>query len=344
MFGTSEPALGSLPPYLVDNVPLIVDSISQKRLREDVINLIGPHNRLHAQEAMRKAEDYIVTSFQDAGWQTQRRPYTVKNVKGNLDYGRFEPTTYPELSGANITALKPGTESTDTLVIEAHYDTIKMSPGADDNIASVAALLELARVLQPYSFKHSVMLAACDMEEIGFIGATQLVKELKAECKVRGAIIFETMAYTSKKPNSQSVPPGFEKIYPSQYKRLKARGFTGEGSLVIYHNNGKPLAVGFSESMAHVAGKDSVMMIRAPGDVPILGQILRVSAFHLIWNFYRADHYPFLKAGIPAIQITDSANFRNPHYHRLTDKPDTLDYDHLVNVVTATALIILHND
>ncbi|MEP0391234.1 MAG: hypothetical protein ABJ205_05785 [Erythrobacter sp.] len=31
--------------------------------------------------------------------------------------------------------------------------------------------------------------------------------------------------------------------------------------------------------------------------------------------------------------ITDSAPFRNPHYHRLTDTPDTLDYRRLALVV-----------
>ena len=182
------------------------------------------------------------------------------------------------------------------------------------------------------------MIATCDMEEIGLIGATQLVKELKAECGLRGAIVFETMAYTSKKPNSQTVPKGFEQIYPNQYKRLKNRGFTGEDTLVIYHNNGKPLAISYGESLAHIAGHDSVMLLRAPGD--ILGGILARLFPYLVRQFYRADHYPFLVAGVPAIQITDSANFRNPNYHKPKDTADTLDYEHLANIVAATAITI----
>jgi hypothetical protein len=39
--------------------------------------------------------------------------------------------------------------------------------------------------------------------------------------------------------------------------------------------------------------------------------------------------------------ITDTANFRNPNYHRPSDTPDTLDFNFVVQVAqvtTATAL------
>jgi hypothetical protein len=45
----------------------------------------------------------------------------------------------------------------------------------------------------------------------------------------------------------------------------------------------------------------------------------------------------FLKAfwqfEYPAIMVTDTALFRNPHYHSATDIPGTLDYDRLGRVV-----------
>ncbi len=103
------------------------------------------------------------------------------------------------------------------------------------------------------------------------------------------------------------------------------------------------MAVDIGESLAHIAGIESVMLIRAPADIPVLGLILRVAFLPMVRHFYRADHYPFLKAMIPAIQITDSANFRNPNYHKITDKPDTLDYEHLAKIVAATALSLFRN-
>jgi Zn-dependent M28 family amino/carboxypeptidase len=51
----------------------------------------------------------------------------------------------------------------------------------------------------------------------------------------------------------------------------------------------------------------------------------------------RSDHAPFWNHGIPALMLTDTANFRNPHYHQSTDLPRTLDYERLATVTAATA-------
>ncbi len=330
----------TLDPALSEKASSILASVNPVRLRQDVVNLTGPRNRLHSPEAMAQADELLLATFRDAGWKTQQRPFNLENVTGILDYSDFKQTVYPRLSGMNITATKPGEEPNYSIVIEAHYDTVQNTPGADDNSASVAALLELARVLSPYSFKHSIILAACDMEELGLIGARQLVKELTGECRLEGAIVFETMAFTSKAPNSQSVPPGFDLLYPSQYQRMKERQWTGEGSIVIYKDFAKTLAVSFGESLAYVAGADSVMLLQDPGELLKAGGVSQhVAAMES--HFYRADHVTFWEANIPAIQITDTADFRNPHYHKATDKSDTLDYEHLAAIVAATAITLL---
>jgi hypothetical protein len=57
----------------------------------------------------------------------------------------------------------------------------------------------------------------------------------------------------------------------------------------------------------------------------------------------RSDHASFWDAGYPAVMLTDTANFRNPHYHRESDIVDTLNFEFLSNViatVTATAIQI----
>jgi Zn-dependent M28 family amino/carboxypeptidase len=58
----------------------------------------------------------------------------------------------------------------------------------------------------------------------------------------------------------------------------------------------------------------------------------------VVRNFSRSDHVPFWRAGLPAIQVTNTANFRNPHYHRRSDLASTLDYQTLRRVLAATAL------
>jgi len=57
----------------------------------------------------------------------------------------------------------------------------------------------------------------------------------------------------------------------------------------------------------------------------------------------RSDHASFWDVDYPAVVLTDTANFRNPHYHRETDTVATLNLEFLSNVaatVTATAIQI----
>ena len=39
----------------------------------------------------------------------------------------------------------------------------------------------------------------------------------------------------------------------------------------------------------------------------------------------RSDHAPFWYQGIGAVLVTDTANLRTPHYHKPSDKPETID-------------------
>ena len=45
-----------------------------------------------------------------------------------------------------------------------------------------------------------------------------------------------------------------------------------------------------------------------------------------------SDHASFWDRGLPALMVTDTSFFRNPHYHRPGDLPETLDYRFLARV------------
>lgn len=45
--------------------------------------------------------------------------------------------------------------------------------------------------------------------------------------------------------------------------------------------------------------------------------------------------------GIPAIMLTDTANYRNPNYHRPTDVPATLNAEFLAGVTKASLGTVL---
>ena len=90
-----------------------------------------------------------------------------------------EPTgpTPAAVEGVNLLALCAGTEpALPVIVLSAHYDHVgirngRMFPGADDNASGVAALLEIARVCVDQPFRHGLVIAALDAEEMGLQGA-----------------------------------------------------------------------------------------------------------------------------------------------------------------------------
>jgi Zn-dependent M28 family amino/carboxypeptidase len=66
--------------------------------------------------------------------------------------------------------------------------------------------------------------------------------------------------------------------------------------------------------------------------LPVIGLKIYLGAERLIPDLSRSDHDPFWRAGIPAVMWTDTSEFRNPNYHRVTDTPETLDYEFLAKV------------
>lgn len=116
-------------------------------------------------------------------------------------------------------------------------------------------MIELARVLGQAQMHRSVVLAAVDHEELGFLGARRLVDQLTAQRRVIDAFVFEMLAYTSSAPGSQALPPGIGLLYPGQVRRIRANGMRGDFTAVLYRRSGRVLAVAFAEALAHLAGR-----------------------------------------------------------------------------------------
>ena len=73
---------------------------------------------------------------------------------------------------------------------------------------------------------------------------------------------------------------------------------------------------------------------------------LRVVSLHaplrgwLVWATRRSDNASFWSQGYPALLLTDTANLRNPHYHRSSDRVDTLDLRFAAEVTDAVAACV----
>ena len=85
------------------------------------------------------------------------------------------------------------------------------------------------------------------------------------------------------------------------------------------------------------ASRDLVTAIMSCGNatVPSLKMIpLTVPGKgELLPDTRRSDHAAFWDQELPAVMLTDTANFRNPHYHQPTDTIETLDLDFLSHMV-----------
>ncbi len=50
-----------------------------------------------------------------------------------------------------------------------------------------------------------------------------------------------------------------------------------------------------------------------------------------------SDNSSFWDQGYPALMLTDTSYLRNPHYHRASDTPETLDYPRMTEVTLGVA-------
>ncbi len=309
-------------------------AIDEARLRTIIECLPFPRVRTMSRPDVR-AEELVLDAFRQAGWRSWLDPFEVQDAHGWAACGDGSRHVVEALPGVNVVAVKEG-EVPDALVVVAHHDTVPGSGGADDNASGLAALTELARLLEPMRLHRSVILAAVDHEELGFYGSQRLVDQISAQRAIVGAYVLEMLAYTSTAPGSQQLPPGIGALYPGQVSKIRSRDSRGDFIAVIYRQQGRHLATTFAEALSHLAGQQAALLLRAPGDLPIIGPIL-TRATPMARDFARSDHVPFWQAGIAAVQLTDTANFRNPNYHRPEDRPETLDYTRLRDVTAATA-------
>jgi len=60
-----------------------------------------------------------------------------------------------------------------------------------------------------------------------------------------------------------------------------------------------------------------------------------------MYDLLRSDHTPFWKVNIPALMITDGANFRTPYYHTPGDTIDKLDFDFMTKIAKTTLQTVL---
>jgi Zn-dependent M28 family amino/carboxypeptidase len=270
-------------------------------LRRHVEALEGERHSWRSPHAIRRAREYVRAELERYGWRT-----------------RIQPFRFGGAEHENILALPAELdERRPRVVIGAHLDTIRGTPGADDNASGVAGVLEAARVLSRSSTQQPVELAVWDLEErTGLtyrVGSRRHVAEAR-RTKVRyaGALVLEMIGYRTTAPGSQGIP------LPIRWMNLPR---TGDFLAVVGDLNSRRLLLDYLES----AGRASPGLEIVHLTVPFRGWA--------VWVTRRSDNASFWSNGVPALMLTDTAELRNPHYHRATDRSSTLDYRFMAEVV-----------
>lgn len=89
----------------------------------------------------------------------------------------------------NIIARLEGAEQASMVLLSAHYDSVPAGPGASDDGAGVAAVLEIARALKSiHTPRHSILILIDDGEEAGLLGARAFVDSSPWARNVRAAV------------------------------------------------------------------------------------------------------------------------------------------------------------
>ncbi|MEG4913835.1 M28 family peptidase [Microcoleus sp. B7-D4] len=275
----------------------------KERLHSHLIQIVRDRNPYLASEGHFYAQQYIREQL--AQWGTVE--IDDFSVRGRIHHNLI--LDLPPLSPPLAKGGKQEKKQEKPIVIGAHYDTVPGSPGADDNATGVAVLLELARDIASGPLKYPVQLVAFDMEEYGYLGSSHHAAKYKQQQKsIRLMISLEMLGYCNHNPNSQSYPAGLKYFYPNS------------GNFIALIGTLRTVP-----DLINLSGK-----IRKSGQpcewLPVPNRGL------IVPDTRRSDHVPFWDNGYPAIMVTDTANMRNPHYHRESDRIETLDLDFLAGV------------
>ena len=205
----------------------------------------------------------------------------------------------------------------DVVLVACHLDAFY--GGADDNTSAVAAILEIVRAARSFSFARTIRFAAFDLEELGSVGSTRYIEAGYAG-DVSSAIVMDLIGFSSAEPDSQKDIFGVKT--PD----------TGDFIFVVGNRNSSD-AVQSIINLDHTSSISKSVGVIAPGD----------GTYFMSSVFMRSDHGLLWYNGIPAIFFTDGANYRNPNYHTISDRPETLNEEFLYNntKLVAAAVAIL---
>ncbi len=247
---------------------------------------------------------FMATQFAQLGYTPVFLPFTFKGVIMQNVMAEIIGSLYPNL----------------VLIYFAHYDTTINTRGADDNASALAILIELARILRHARPAMTIrFVAVANEEHTGesweHMGSCHVVRR----CKERGEKLFgialEMLGYFSDIPGSQTFPWPFHLFYPNV------------GNFVAFIGNRS--SQDWTKKVV-AAFREEVKFPSEGGSIP-----------NRFADINRSDQYWLWRYGYDGVMMTNTSNFRTPHLHKMSDTPETLNYEYMARLAAGMGRVSL---
>jgi hypothetical protein len=216
-----------------------------------------------------------------------------------------ERTSSKPIPLENVYAILPGSDpkmAKTIFIVSGHFDSRPSNvmdpnadaPGADDDASGVAVSAECARLLSKAgtkggrTYRATILFAAVSGEEQGLLGSTHLLEWTKQQGYTVGGMLDDDIVGADPTPGAPH----------------RVRLFSGNGEIDDADSPSRELA----RAVEEVDGRAAIRMI------------FRVDRYGR-----GGDHYPFYKAGLPAVRFTEPLEDYH-HQHQTPRTEDGIEY------------------
>src|SRR6266849_227035 len=216
-----------------------------------------------------------------------------------------ERTSSKPIPLENVYAILPGSDAKmakTIFIVSGHFDSRPSdvmdpkldAPGADDDASGVAVSVECARLLSKAgadgrgTYRATILFAAVSGEEQGLLGATRLLEWTKQQGYTVGGMLDDDIVGADPAPGAPH----------------RVRLFSGNGEIDDADSPSRELA----RAVEEIDGRAAIRMI-----------------FRIDRYGRGGDHYPFYKAGLPAVRFTEPLEDYN-HQHQTPRTENGIEY------------------
>ncbi len=303
---------------------ILLDQINSTKLKEWIDILSSFHTRNTKSNYIENVAYWLKNelqnlcegrvSFHNYTQNDQNQTFNLKNI---ICSSKQEfPSSSSSSSSSSSFSPHPAPHYNNTIIIGAHYDsraknindTDARAPGADDNASGVSALLELVSILSPLNLKNNLEFVLFSGEEHGRWGSTNYVKYLDDNNRTKTIDLYLNLDMIGYRPSNETKNKVILE-YDVGNKYVQNDKYSKNIALFI-----KQIASNYTNLEAELAKLEN------------------------------SDFISFEAFNHTVIGIHDGGVKKNPHYHKSSDTPDTLNIKYLTSITKMVLATILELD